>query len=631
MNQQKKHLKDILAVLAIAAIALFMEFVVFQWNACIHPKYTSELQIADAVTKEFDMQTEEETVSYTSFTFRIKEQYVRYLYLTSDSEQNLSSTIDIAGYDGYHNEKALSLTDTLSSRLGRSAVQVECVADQICITVPTEQVKDIQSVEIANKLVLFPARLFLLFFGGLFAYLFFAHGSFFAKRPEWMYAIASVILGVTVILSAHHALDSWDEQIHFYVAYTESWPGSYLEFTGAAMGNAELSVPTGDTVEEEQWIGQWLNEFHHEVVLTSEKTPIFIRYGQRAYIPQIFGLFLGRVLHLPYTVMIFLGKLFNLLFCTGVVACAIHFSKYGKRALMCVGLLPTTIFLFSSFTYDSFVIALLMLGMALFVTEYLEKGTLNGKRIFVSVLAFVVGCFSKAVYIPLLAIYWMLPKDKFYSKRQKNLFRIAIAVLIILMFASFVMPLVTSAASGVEVSGDYRGGDTSQTSQLSMILGYPLTYTWVLLSSIGKTLGSYFVGAEVLANFAYRGIYRGLGYLILMLTMLFTFLTDYGMSADKETLEQNRSLLGVKLWDAFLIFGAACLVWTALYLDFTPVGAEYISGVSPRYYLPLIFPFGILFMNKKIKCNCSTENYQRTICLLMLVGTGLAIFNQMLL
>lgn len=94
----------------------------------------------------------------------------------------------------------------------------------------------------------------------------------------------------------------------------------------------------------------------------------------------------------------------------------------------------------------------------------------------VSILAMVVGCFSKAVYIPFLALYWLMPKDKFYSRRQKNLFKAGIFVLLILMFASFILPLIGNVTSGAEV-GDYRGGDTSQTSQLSMILGYPLTYT----------------------------------------------------------------------------------------------------------------------------------------------------------
>ena len=355
----------------------------------------------------------------------------------------------------------------------------------------------------------------------------------------------------------------------------------------------------------------------------------FLRYGQRAYLPQILGLGLGRTLGLSYVVTVFLGKFFNLLFCTAVVACAIHFSKYGKRTLMCVGLLPTTVFLFSSFTYDAFVIALLMLGIALFVTEYLSEEKIQTKRTMVSILAMVVGCFSKAVYIPFLALYWLMPKDKFYSRRQKNLFKAGIFVLLILMFASFILPLIGNVSSGAEV-GDYRGGDTSQTSQLSMILGYPLTYTGILLKSLGTTLASYFIGSKVLANFAYRGIYDGIGYFIVLLTMLFTFMTDFGMTVKIYDAHMKRKISVMKIWNGILIFGTACLVWTALYLDFTPVGSMVINGVSPRYYLPLIFPLSLIFINPKVRCSMKLENYQSLIAFLMLIGTGISIYCLML-
>ena len=56
------------------------------------------------------------------------------------------------------------------------------------------------------------------------------------------------------------------------------------------------------------------------------------------------------------------------------------------------------VFLFSSFTYDAFVIALLMLGIALFVTEYLSEEKIQTKRTMVSIFAMVVGCFSTVSY-----------------------------------------------------------------------------------------------------------------------------------------------------------------------------------------------------------------------------------------
>lgn len=292
---------------------------------------------------------------------------------------------------------------------------------------------------------------------------------------------------------------------------------------------------------------------------------------------------------------------------------------------MCAGLLPTTVFLYASFTYDAFLIALLMLGIGLFVTEYLSGEKLNPLRTMISVTAMCVGCFPKAVYIPFLALYWLMPEEKFENKKQKWFFKAAIFVLLILMFASFILPLIGNVSSGADV-GDYRGGDTSQTSQLSMVLGYPLTYTVVLLRELCTTFASYFIGPKLIANFAYRGIYDGIGYYVVMLTMIFVFLTDYGMTEPIDSVREKKKLLPMKIWNAVLIFGTASLVWTALYLDFTPVGSLVINGVSPRYYLPLVVPFGLLFMNRKVRCNMKLAAYQLTVTLLLMFGTGCTVY-----
>ena len=90
---------------------------------------------------------------------------------------------------------------------------------------------------------------------------------------------------------------------------------------------------------------------------------------------------------------------------------------------------------------------------------------------------------------------------------------------------------------------------------------------------------------KCLQNFAYRGIYDGIGYFVVLLTMLFTFVTDFGMTEKIYDAQMKRKIFIMKIWNAVLIFGTACLIWTALYLDFTPVGSMVINGVSPRYYL----------------------------------------------
>ena len=58
-----------------------------------------------------------------------------------------------------------------------------------------------------------------------------------------------------------------------------------------------------------------------------------------------------------------------------------------------------------------------------------------------------------------------------------------------------------------------------------------------------------------------------------------------------------------KLALACIVMCVIGLVWTALYLDFTPVGLNVINGVQPRYYIPLMFPVILLIENGRVRCH----------------------------
>ena len=62
-----------------------------------------------------------------------------------------------------------------------------------------------------------------------------------------------------------------------------------------------------------------------------------------------------------------------------------------------------------------------------------------------------------------------------------------------------------------------------------------------------------------------------------------------------------------------------CLVWTALYLSFTPVGADVIRGVQGRYYLPVTM-MGLLAVRTIALRNCLPRRIDLT------VVTALSVF-----
>ena len=62
-----------------------------------------------------------------------------------------------------------------------------------------------------------------------------------------------------------------------------------------------------------------------------------------------------------------------------------------------------------------------------------------------------------------------------------------------------------------------------------------------------------------------------------------------------------------------ICLGVSVLIWTALYVSYTPVGALEIAGVQPRYFLPLAFPMLLILHSDKIKHNISDRIYDTII------------------
>ena len=71
-----------------------------------------------------------------------------------------------------------------------------------------------------------------------------------------------------------------------------------------------------------------------------------------AYVPQAIGISLARLLGLGSTALLFLGRLCNLLFFTGLTWLAMRRLPFGKEVLFGTALLPMTLHLSASFSYD---------------------------------------------------------------------------------------------------------------------------------------------------------------------------------------------------------------------------------------------------------------------------------------
>ena len=297
----------------------------------------------------------------------------------------------------------------------------------------------------------------------------------------------------------------------------------------------------------------------------------------------------GMILKLPFVYIYKLGRLANVLLYAFLGFFAIRRIPTGKRILLLFALMPTAMMSAITYTYDAWVNGFSFLAMAYLLGMWFDrKKKITWKEYIITVIAFVLASMPKAVYIPLILIVLLIPKERFKNKKQMYLMKGIVIGAFLIMLSSFVWPTVSTT----QIEGDSRGGDTSVSEQLKYIFTHPIYYSKLLVGSIGKTFYSYTIGQDGLAG---MGHFRNVAntYLIAV-SIAYTVGTD---CADEKTED-------MKLWQKFsvsvIVFGVMCLIWTALYLSFTPVGLSQINGVQGRYYIPITIWLLWVLRNKKI-------------------------------
>ena len=308
-----------------------------------------------------------------------------------------------------------------------------------------------------------------------------------------------------------------------------------------------------------------------------------------SYIGQALVLKVCKGFGVPFGMMIRLGRLGNLLVYAAVMYFAIKKTPVGKVIMSVIGLLPTSIFMASVYSYDPAVMAWIYLSMACLLKEILTpEEKISWKSYGLILVTFVLGCSAKAVYAPMILIGLLLPESKFQNKQQKIAMRLGLVLVLLGLLSSFVLPVLFAP----KATGDLRGGNTSEVGQMSYILGNPIAYAQILFRNIFHYLPDFVLGKDI---FSVQGHLAASGF-----TWMSAALAVYVVVTDTRTTAPERLDVKQKLWIFLMLGGAVLLVWTSMYIAYTEPGMVTIAGVQGRYYLPILFLFYMLFNSRTI-------------------------------
>lgn len=604
---RSKILKATIIFLCILLFSACIELFFFNYHAIRYAdtlELDSQTMLANSTGFKMDGDELVPLADNAAITYQFKDNYYSKIVIEYASTADNAITMNLGSFDTTGKETQVAVTDTYNHQLTRAITNLGMHMHSISIVFPTQSIS-VTRIYLVNEIQFNAFRyIFMVVTGMLLAFFIFSR-KILAERVELAFLITALAVGILmIILIPLRNPVTWDDDTHFRRIYEQSFV-SEIKWTQAAYDYDQRLVPAANTIEEKEDVIKLLNsknEFENPVV-TKEKS-FFIPYSLRCYIPQSAMLSLSRVLNLNFNVSQSLARIGGYLFYMLMIYIAIYMAKFGKRIIAAIALMPTPLFMAANFSYDQVVISLVILAFVVFSVEYFDhEHKLSLKNTAVFLFAILLASFTKAVYIPLILLLFLLPKEKFASGKSMTLFRIGIFGIFLAVMATFVLPTGMNPST----TGDLRGGSTSVAGQLHFILNDPLFYTRLLLKSIWDTLGSYFLGSSSYVNFAYLGMSSNNSSYISIFVILFALFTDAGKD-DKYVFRKSS-----KLYIYAIIFSIMCLIWTALYIAFTPVGASQIAGVQSRYYIPLAVPLLCMLRTSKIETGINPLTLNRII------------------
>lgn len=428
-----------------------------------------------------------------------------------------------------------------------------------------------------------------------------------SRRPlkiETVFLIGLIGCGVfyTLVFSPGSAPD---EPFHYRASYELA---DNLMFLGPADGS--LPMREDDIAFHEYMLNSMLLTYGHYQELI-EQFGLFVQqssYGSidpgsglgwganPPYIklPSALGIVIGSVFQLGSVPTFYLGRFFNFLLFALLAFFAVRITPIGKNVFVLVGLLPMTLHITSSYSYDAGILGLAFLLTALCLREIYGEGILSRRRKIEIITVAVLLAPCKVVYTVIVLLVFLIPRDRFVSARSALCFKLLALgcslVAIVLLRASTLLDMagVSSDSTALNTIGTQEGS----LYRLSDLLFDPVNTGLIFVRTL-DALGSHYLNSLVGGSLGWFQAEIAAP-LYLTFALLFMLILSAQRSSDDTVVipGSQRALFG-----GLAVVGVLGTMLSML-LAWTFTGENTIQGVQGRYFLPLL-PLGLLALRSK--------------------------------
>ncbi|MBM6683387.1 DUF2142 domain-containing protein [Collinsella intestinalis] len=309
--------------------------------------------------------------------------------------------------------------------------------------------------------------------------------------------------------------------------------------------------------------------------------PVYIK------LPSALSIVIGIVLDLGFYPMFYLGRLLNYVIFIVCIVVSVRITPIAKNGFRAISLLPITLHLCASYSYDVGIICLSFLLTAclfrLLLDEEITSRSFGRYAALSSVLAVLLAP-CKVIYLAIFLLIFLVPNHKFPSTRNAYIVKFGVVIVSLLFILTMRGASISSLAAASDGANglDHRGVETGVFYSLSDIIRDPFG-TLILFARTMDQLGDYYLQTLVGGSLGWlqENIRLPMHYVFAYLIILYlSFMKSRGDEKDVGyVIRLSALVIAIAIWIGAMV---------SMYLGWTFNTEQLILGVQGRYLLPAL-------------------------------------------
>jgi uncharacterized membrane protein len=407
-------------------------------------------------------------------------------------------------------------------------------------------------------------------------------------KPELIFLFFCLIFGsIFAVISFPFFVP--DEESHFYKSFDISQGHIVPESSIITIPNGTHSIVHNyshmdmSNFKKTKYISD-LNK--HLNVNNKEKLniPNIYNYAPVPYLAVAFVIKIGGFFELSPLILMYFGRLINLLIYCIIVYYAIKIIPIQKYSLLLIALIPNTLYEAASLSADSFNIAISFFTIALFLNLALTQTKIQKKEIFLLSISIICLMLSKQIYALIVLLFFIIPKYKFESMKKR-----------IIYFIYIILPASIAIISWNYLFKTYTLITTPLSSSNSLLTN-PMNFLTILVNTLIYFNGyiNEFVTWMPLPKKLPLLLPKSIpSFLICLYLIILIIVSTLNINNFKLKLKQKTISLMIFLLCSMVIF--------LLAYGWIPLGSPIILGVQGRYFTPIAPLLFLIFYNNSEK------------------------------